>query len=359
MKKVLGLLALAVLGIFGLAACTGQTYEIALITDVGNIDDESFNQGAWEGVVEYAEENEISYEYFQPSEDSNAARIEQIENAIDKGAKIVVCPGYLFETAIYEVQNDYPDVAFLLLDGEPHDADYNYETADNVHNVLYKEEQSGFLAGYGAVMDGYRELGFVGGMAVPAVVRFGYGYIQGADYAAQELGLDDGAINIKYYYADAFEGSAALETKMDGWYEAGTEVVFACGGGLYTSVVAAAENTEDGKVIGVDVDQGHISDVVITSAMKNLTGSVVMALEAFFENDEEWPEEYAGETAVLGVTNDGVGLPTNDDSWRFDSFTVSEYEAIFQDLVDGEVTVSDDTETEPTTSAKVTVDYDA
>ncbi len=358
MKKVLGLLALAVLGIFGLAACTGQTYDIALITDVGNIDDESFNQGAWEGVVEYAEENDISYEYFQPSEDSNAARIEQIENAIGKGAKIVVCPGYLFETAIYEVQYDYPDVAFLLLDGEPHDADDNYDTAENVHNVLYKEEQSGFLAGYAAVKEGFRELGFVGGMAAPAVVRFGYGYVQGADYAAQELELADDAVNIKYYYADAFEGSPGLESKMDGWYSGGTEVVFACGGGLYTSVVAAAENAEK-AVIGVDVDQSHISDVIITSAMKNLTGSVVTALEAFFENEEDWPEEYAGETAVLGVTNDGVGLPTNDEAWRFDNFTQTEYDAIFQDLEDGTVTVSDDTENEPTTSAKVNVDYDA
>jgi len=359
MKKVLGVLFVALIAVVAFVSCTAKTYEIALVTDVGNIDDKSFNEGAWNGVKEYAEANDKTYAYYRPSEDSNAARVETIETAIEKGAKVVVCPGYLFETAIYEVQSDHPDVAFLLLDGTPQAGDYTtYFTAENTHNVLYQEEQAGFLAGYAAVQDGYRELGFVGGMAVPAVVRYGFGFVQGAEYAAEELELTAGDVNIKYYYANAFAGSDALETKMDGWYADGTEVVFACGGKLYTSVVAAAENTTDGKVIGVDVDQWAESTRIITSAMKGLTVSVVDALTAFYDNEMAWPADLAGETATLGADTNGVGLPTAETSWGFETFTVAAYEAIFADLAEGTVVVSNDIVNEPTVTL-VTVDYEA
>ncbi|MCK5732210.1 MAG: BMP family ABC transporter substrate-binding protein [Tenericutes bacterium] len=334
------------------------TYEIALVTDVGNIDDKSFNEGAWNGVLQYATDNDITYTYYRPTEDSDAARVESIDAAIAAGAKVVVCPGYLFETAIYEVQGDNPDVAFLLLDGEPHTADYaTYETLDNTHNVLYQEEQAGFLAGYAAVMDGYRELGFMGGMAVPAVIRFGYGYVQGADYAADELDLTAGDVNIKYGYADAFWASPELETKMDLWYSGGTEVVFAAGGGLYLSVVAAAENTTNGKVIGVDVDQVAESARIITSAMKGLTTSVYDALGEFYDNSMAWPTELAGVTSVLGATTGGIGLPIATASWGFDTFTIAQYDAIFALLVDGTVVVSPAIDAAPTVTL-VTVDYE-
>lgn len=184
-----------------LTACKAKdTYELALVTDVGNIDDKSFNEGAWNGVKQYAEANKITYAYYRPSEDSTAARVETIKTAIDKGAKTVVCPGYLFEEAIYEVQDQFPKVNFLLLDGTPHTPDYStFKTSPNVHCILYQEEQAGYLAGYAAVMDGYTKLGFLGGMAVPAVVRYGYGYIQGADAAAAKLGLAPGSVEIKYW----------------------------------------------------------------------------------------------------------------------------------------------------------------
>ncbi len=334
------------------------TYEIALVTDVGNIDDKSFNEGAWNGVVQYATDNDISYTYYRPTEDSDAARVESIDAAIAAGAKVVVCPGYLFETAVYEAQAAHPTIAFLLLDGEPHTADYvTYETKENTHNILYQEEQAGFLAGYAAVMDGYRELGFMGGMAVPAVIRFGYGYVQGADYAADELGLTAGDVNIKFGYADAFWASPELETKMDLWYSGGTEVVFAAGGGLYLSVVAAAENTTDGKVIGVDVDQVAESDRIITSAMKGLTSSVYGSLSRFYDNSMTWQALYAGKTSVLGAITGGIGLPTADASWGFDTFTVADYDAIFALLVDGTVVVGTAIDAAPTVSL-VTVEYD-
>ena len=359
MKKLLVLGLIAMFSVVLVSCGQSETFEIALVTDVGNIDDKSFNEGAWNGVIQYAEANDKTYAYYRPTEDSNAARVEQIEAAIEKGAKIVVVPGYLFETAIYEVQGNYPEVSFLLLDGTPQVGDYaTYFTAENTHNVLYQEEQAGFLAGYAAVMEGYRELGFVGGMDVPAVVRYGFGYVQGADYAAAELELTAGDVNISYYYAGAFAPSPDLETKMDLWYnDADTplEVIFACGGKLYLSVVASAENF-NGEVIGVDVDQHAESTTIITSAMKGLTTSVVDSLTAFYNNDMEWPSDYAGETAVLGAANDGVGLPTNDDAWRFENFTVAQYNTIFAKLIDGSVLVSNDIANQPTVTL-VTVDY--
>ncbi len=353
MKKLIALL-MAVVLVCSFASCgSGEddgTYEIALITDVGNIDDKSFNEGAWNGVKEYAEENKISYNYYRPSEDSTAARIETIGTAIEKGAKVVVCPGYLFEEAIYEVQDIYPEVSFLLLDGEPHDADYNYKTSSNVHCILYQEQWAGFFAGYAAVADGYTKLGFMGGMDVPAVIRYGYGFVQGAEYAAKVLDLPAGTVEINYWYTGSFSASDEIKVKAAGWYTEGTEVIFSCGGGIYLSIVGAAEETENGKVIGVDVDQAAESERIITSAMKNLTGSVELALTDLYANGGTWSEEDAGTTANLGIEDNCVGIPTDESSWRFNTYTVDEYNVLYDMAVNGEVAVSSDTTTVPTTS---------
>ena len=363
MKKVLAML-LAVLLVVSFVACGSGggkkedgTYEIALVTDVGNIDDKSFNEGAWNGVKAFAEANKKTYNYYRPSEDSTAARIETIGTAIEKGAKVVVCPGYLFEEAVYEVQDIYPDVKFLLLDGEPHTADYSvYNTGANTHNILYKEEQAGFLAGYAAVMDGYRKLGFTGGMAVPAVIRYGYGFVQGADAAAQVLGLAKGDVTMKYWYAGGFAPTDEIKVKASGWYTDGTEIIFSCGGGIYLSVVAAAEEAANAKVIGVDVDQAGESALIITSAMKELANSVQLSLEALYGNNMEWPAEYAGTTANLGAAEGCVGLPTAADSWRFATYTVDEYEVLFNMVKNGEMPISNATDVAPATQI-VEVDY--
>ncbi|NCC75288.1 MAG: BMP family ABC transporter substrate-binding protein [Clostridia bacterium] len=340
-----------------LSACKPKdTYEIALVTDVGNIDDKSFNEGAWNGVKDYAEANKITYAYYRPSEDSTAARVETIKTAIDKGAKAVVCPGYLFEEAIYEVQDLFPKVNFLLLDGEPHTPDYStYKTSSNVHNILYREEQAGYLAGYAAVMDGYTKLGFLGGMAVPAVVRYGYGYVQGAEAAAQEMGLAPGSVEIKYWYSGVFAPNDDIKTKMSGWYTEGTEVVFACGGGIYLSATAAAD-AAGGKVIGVDVDQSAESPTIITSAMKGLTESVKLALGSLYANKGTWDAEHSGKTAVLGAAENCVGLPTAANSWRLTKFTVDEYNTLFGNMQSGSLAVSNVIDTQPAVSV-CTVDY--
>jgi basic membrane protein A len=256
------------------------------------------------------------------------------------------------------MQTAYPDVNFLLLDGEPHTADYaTYETTSNTYCILYKEEQAGYLAGYAAVKEGYTKLGFLGGMAVPAVVRYGYGYVQGADAAAQEMGLNQGDVTMKYWYSGVFAPSDDIKTKMDGWYTEGSEVVFSCGGGIYLSCVAAAE-AAGGKVIGVDVDQSAESDLIITSAMKALSTSVDLALTSLYANGGTWDSDHAGATAHLGAAEDCIGLPTAEGSWRLTKFTVDEYNALYAKLKDGSIVVdnSSDVNVTPTTSI-VTVDY--
>ena len=356
MKKVIAILLVLAM-VLAVAACKkAETYEIALITDVGNIDDKSFNQGAWEGVKAYAEANKKTYNYYRPSEDSTQAREETIKTAIEKGAKVVVCPGYLFEDAIYDVQGMYPDAQFLLIDGEPHTADYStYETKSNTHCILYQEEQAGYFAGYAAVMEGYTKLGFLGGMAVPAVIRYGYGFVQGANDAAKEKG-NAADVSVKYWYCGSFSPSDDIKTKMSGWYTEGTEVVFSCGGGIYLSAVAAAEEA-GAKVIGVDVDQSAESELIITSAMKELSTSVVLSLTDLYANNGTWPEAYAGKTAKLGAADKCVGLPTAEGSWRMTNFTVDQYNALFEQVKSGAITISDASDVENPPAVDIAVDY--
>lgn len=354
MKKLLTTLltATAVAGsLFALTSCEAKTYELALVTDVGDIDDESFNQTSWEALKDYAEEKKLSYSYYRPTADSTDARIKSIEQSIKKGAKIVVCPGYLFEQAIFNVQDKYPDVKFVLLDGTPHNGDYNHKTSKNVVSIIYQEQISGFAAGYAAVKDGYKKLGFVGGMAVPAVQRFGSGYIQGAEQAAKEMKLTDA--ELQYYYAGAFQKTDDATAKAKGWYAAGTEVIFACGGKVYQSVQEACENNTSRKWIGVDVDQHSVDkDRVITSAFKGLRNSVQSALEIYSANT--W-EDIGGKVFNLGLNaklgnveaKDYVGLPTADASWGFKTFTKANYEELLNKIKDGTYTISDSTTAAP------------
>lgn len=324
-------------------------YELALVTDLGTIDDKSFNQGAWEGLKKYAEENGISYKYYQPQEGTTDSYIETIGLAIEGGAKLVVCPGFLFEEPVYTVQKQYPDVHFILMDGEPHDADYNYETAENVMPILFQEDQAGYLAGYAVVKDGYTKLGFMGGMAVPAVIRYGYGFVQGADAAAQDLGVD---VEMMYNYTGNFSATPEAQAMAASWYQNGTEVIFGCGGQVGNSVMAAAEEA-GAKVVGVDVDQSSESDTIITSAMKKLSVSVYDGIKAYY--DGSFP---GGKTTVFTAENDGVGLPM--ETSKFEKFTQADYDALFAKLQGGEITIQngiDDSTTADLTLGKTTVKF--
>ncbi len=366
MKKTkIAISMVALLSVAGLASCgesNSKTYEYALITDVGDIDDESFNQTAWEATKEFAEKNNKTVNYYRPTEDSNSARIVSIDQAVKKGAKVVICPGYLFETPVYEAQTKYPDVKFVLLDGNPHTEDYlTYETKDNTVGMTFQEEISGFFAGYAAVKEGNRDLGFCGGMAVPAVQRFGSGFVQGADAAASELNVD---VTVKYYYAGAFQATDEATAKMKTWYTGNIDTVFACGGKVYQSVVEGIKSGKSSATwIGVDVDQSSVSDKVLTSATKGLKAAVTSSLECYLNNS--W-SDIGGQSYNLGLASefgkldkkDYVELPTSSKAWRFSKFTTSEYETLVSDVKNGKKAVSNDTSKEPTVSSHTKVTYE-
>lgn len=346
MKKILTIALAIMLVVVSLTGCSGSKgHEIALITDKGNIDDKSFNQGSWEGVVEFAKAEKISHTYIKPEDASDTGYLEAIDLAVEGGAKVVVTPGFLFEVAVYEAQSKYPDVKFILLDGAPHPADsWDADIKENVASIFYAEEESGYLAGYAAVMDGMKNLGFMGGMAVPAVQAFGYGYLQGAEDAAEELGLADGAIKAIYHYTGNFEENDTNKATASTMYQEGMEVIFACGGSVGKSVMAAAAEAET-KVIGVDVDQRYDSETVITSATKGLAASVVQVLESIYKTNS-W-ENFAGKSTVFNAANDGVGLPTvvigdekADAFDRFESFTKEQYEGLFENLKNGKISIT-------------------
>ena len=298
--------------------------EIAMIADGGTIDDKGFNQGTYEGVKQYGEEKGISYKYYKPVEKTTDAYLSAMELAIEGGAKIIVAPGFRFTEAMYIAQDTWPDTKFVLLDGVP---TQNGESKTNANTVgiQYAEEQAGFLAGYAAVVEGYKKLGFMGGVATPAVVRYGYGYIQGAEAAAKELGVTD--VEINYYYTGTFDATPETQTLAATWYQNGTEIIFACGSGVGQSVMAAAD-ASSGKSIGVDIDWAEESETVVTSAMKSLSGTVYQMLDKF--STDSFP---GGENIVMDASNEGVELPM--ETSRFEKFDQAQYDELYKKLADG------------------------
>ena len=362
MKKFLALL-LAVFMVVGLFAACGKRatgadsipdemtskdgkYEIAFITDVGQLKDKSFNQGTYDGVKLYASANNKSYKYYMPANGDQATdddRIAAMEAACNNGAKIVIAAGFMQANALTAAATKYPDVKFVFIDGWP-------LGLDNVAAISFQEEQSGYLAGYAAVMEGYTKMGFTGGGGGtnPACQRFGYGFVQGAEAAAAAKNVK---VEVKYSWAHGanFNASNELQTMATGWYQNGTEVIFCCGGSMFLSVAAAA-GAEDGKVIGVDVDQSSQSPTVITSAMKGLADSVQWALGKFYSDKFS---ELGGKLSALGAKDNAVGLPTA--TWSLKKWSVKDYEALLAKLVDGSIVVDTTLVEYPQNTANVTV----
>ena len=345
-------------------------YAVAMITDYGDITDQSFNQTTYEACKAFCEDNGVQFSYFKPAGDNTADRVAMIEKAVDEGYNVIVMPGYAFGGAIVEAAPEFPDVKFIALDvakgdlleagvakaGESYD--YNpdnwdlekYVDMSNVYCAIYQEELCGYMAGYAAVKLGYKSLGFLGGMAVPAVIRYGYGFVQGVDAAAADLGLSD--VTVKYVYGGQFFGDADITAVMDTWYAGGTEVVFACGGGIYTSAVDAAKKA-NGKVIGVDVDQAGVianyagvDGLTVTSAMKGLYPATYDTLNDVIINGN-WAN-YVGQIATLGLVSaddpeaNYVQIPMGEGTQWSDSFTQDDYKAMVADMYNGVITVSND-----------------
>ena len=361
MKKILALL-LALCMVFALAACgqsaapaaeeaapaeaapaeTASGAKVAMITDYGDITDQSFNQTTYEACKAFSEANGLDFSYFKPVSDSDEDRVSMIESAIDQGYNVVVMPGYAFGKAIETTASEYPDITFIALDVSAGDFSADYVIPSNLYSAVYQEELCGYMAGVAAVKLGYTKLGFLGGMAVPAVVRYGYGFVQGADAAAAEIGAD---VTLKYAYGNQFYGDADITAAMDTWYADGTEVVFACGGGIFTSAGEAAAKV-GAKVIGVDVDQAGTIDglygegMTVTSAMKGLAATVNTQLSAVLDG------------AFKGGMVENLGLVSNVPEENYvqlagstqfgEGFTAEDYAALVASMFAGDVTVSND-----------------
>ena len=367
MKKFLALLLAMMMVVFTFGAvaetvdpdtlpdeCASEngTYKIAFVTDVGQLKDKSFNQGTWNGVKAYAVENGMSYKYYQPANGDQATdddRYDAMKAAVEGGAKVVVCAGFMQEAALTKAATEYPDAKFIFIDGYP-------IGLDNVAPIAFKEEQSGYFAGYAVVMDGFTKLGFCGGGGGtnPACCRYGYGFAQGAEAAAAELGVE---VELKYswQYGASFSASPELQTMAKGWYETGTEIIFACGGSMFASITAAAAEN-DGYVVGVDVDQSFDSDTVVTSALKGLSNATEWAIAKCYDGSFA---EIGGIATSLGANDNAVGLPT--ETWSFETYHVEEYEAAMEAMKAGELVVDDQAPTEGGIAdvefAHVTIDY--
>ena len=378
MKKFLALM-LALVMALSLVACGQQkqpdvqepdntgdtaevTYKVAMITDYGDITDQSFNQTTYEACKAFAEANGVDFQYFKPAGDNTADRVAMIESAIDQGYNVIVMPGYAFGAAIAETAPNFSDVKFIALDVSAGDLGEGFVVPANLYCAVYQEELCGYMAGYAAVKLGYKNLGFLGGMAVPAVQRYGYGFVQGVDAAAAELELTD--VKLNYAYGNQFFGDADITAAMDTWYAGGTEVVFACGGGIYTSAVDAAKKVEGAKVIGVDVDQAGVianyaagegadaatvegyKALTVTSAMKGLYPATYDTLTDVIVNGN-W-EKYSAKIDTLGLVSaddpaaNYVQIPMESTQWADGAFTQDDYKALVKAMFDGTLTVSND-----------------
>ena len=384
MKKIMALL-LALVMVLSLTACGGSEapaadapaaaseFKVAMVTDYGDITDQSFNQTTWEACLKFGETTGTEVKYYKPTTNDTAGRVASVELAIAEGYNVIVMPGYAFGGTIAEVSGNYPDIKFIALDvakgdlletavalkGESYD--YNpdnwtltdYVHMDNVYCAIYQEELSGYMAGYAAVKLGYTKLGFLAGMAVPAVMRFGYGYVQGVDAAAKELGI---TVDMKYAYGNQFFGDADITAVMDTWYQGGTQIVFACGGGIWTSAAEAAKKV-GGKLIGVDTDQKPVIDgqfgegMTITSAMKGLAPTTIDTLTDVVVNGK-WAD-YAGKIVSLGLVSEDPAanyVQLSSTTQFGDAFTEADYSAMVKGMFDGSIKVSNDISAEPATT---------
>lgn len=370
MKKKVLLVTLLVVAIvascFAFTACDKKgdnkgddsKMKVAMITDYGDITDQSFNQTTYEASKAFCEANGLKFKYYKPAGDNTEARVASVEQAIQEGFNVIVMPGYAFGATVVEVAETNPDVTFVALDVSKGDLGDNYTIPSNVATFVYREEISGFMAGYAAVKEGYKKLGFLGGMAVPAVIRFGYGFVQGVNAAAVEMNIAN-EVSVNYVYGGKFNGTPEITAAMDTWYENGTEVVFACGGGIFTSACEAAKKVH-GKVIGVDSDQSYVinkyeAGMCVTSAMKGLAPTVNTVLQAI--KDGNW-KKYSGTVSNMGMVSgtdaslNYVQLPT--DTWSMTKFTKANYAELVSKIFDGTIKISDAIDKMPTTTITVT-----
>lgn len=323
--------------------------KVGMVTDSGSIDDKSFNQGTWEGIKQYEDENgTIEIQYLQPEGEEHVDYVNAIRDLVDTGYEVIVTPGYMFETAINEVAQTYPEITFILIDGYPHEeGDYDFVEYDNVVSIFFAEHEAGFLAGVSAAMSSETgKLGFIGGMEIPAVQKFGWGYQAGVEYANANLGTD--AEIIEYQYQGTFSDVDAGKQLAAGMYDKGIDVIFHAAGGVGVGVINEAKERaiegEDVYVIGVDVDQyddgiyDGENSVILTSAMKRVDTAAYDYIDAILNGN--FP---GGQIIDLYLDDEGVGLPTENPNMSDEALDT--VEEVKQLIIDGEIVVPDDEDT--------------
>ncbi|MGI6767152.1 MAG: BMP family lipoprotein [Lentihominibacter sp.] len=311
-------------------------YEIAMITDDSLVMDGGHSEAAWNAITEFGAGNGISHKYYKATEATKKAYKGAINTAVEKGAKVIVFDGYTFDDTAVSFEDDYSDVNFVVLNATPVDEETGkVGIADNITAIHFESEQTGFLAGYAAVAEGYTRLGFIGESEVDLISGFGYGYVKGADRAAGEAGID---VEIRYLYCDAETAADAFDMART-WYEEGTEVIFACGHGVEKEIIRAAESAE-GKVIGSCLEKTDLSDTVIATAVHDIKTALERALYDYKEGELE-----TGVIITYDVNNSGVYLAVAED--RMINFGSADAEALREAIADGEINVKMENITDP------------
>lgn len=356
MKKKIISLALSALMVTGLVGCGSNdsnsgnsgnssetTLKVGMVTDSGTIDDKSFNQGTWEGIIEAEKNLGIEKNYMQPGGETEANYLTEIQNLYDAGYKFIVTPGFKFETAIYKAQEQYKDAQFVIIDGEPNDGKDNYVVGDNTVAIYFAEEQSGFAAGVAAAVELQTgDLGFIGGMEIPAVQKFNYGFQQGVAYANEHFGSNVTIKAENVVYSGSFSDTALGQQLAAQMYDRGVKVIFTAAGGTGMGAITEAKtravNGEEAWIIGVDSDQyadgiyeGNKS-VILTSAIKKVNVASYKMIEAELNN--EFP---GGQSLIFDAKNDAVGIP--EENPNLSDETVSKVSEVLEAIKSGQIEV--------------------
>ncbi len=312
MKKF-SIFALCAMLVFGLTACGGSSddkkddsackVKIGFVTDMGGIDDRSFNQGSWEGIKKFAEDEKLGDDCITYLESkAEADYVSNLTQLSEDGYDLVVAAGYLFEDAMKDVSAQFPETKFLIIDA--------VVEADNVQSAVFAAHEGSYLAGMAAAMEakelGSDSVGFIGGMEGPVIGAFQAGFEQGALAANPD-------VKIYVDYAGSYDDAGKAKTLAAKQYDAGAKVIYAAAGNAGNGVIQEAqERTEKGDkvfTVGVDRDQyedGKMADgdsVILTSALKRVDVSTYDACKQVLDGD------FKAETITYNFDLDGVGYP--------------------------------------------------
>lgn len=347
LKKGLGILTILLVVVLVVVGCgkKSEGLKIGMVTDAGTIDDKSFNQGTWEGVVMAGEEFKLETKYLKPVGTTEADYMKEIGNLYDAGFKFIVCPGFKFETAIFQAQDKYKDAKFVIIDGNPHAGDFVPVVKENTVAIFFAEHESGFVAGVATALQLQEgELGYIGGMEIPAVQKFNWGFQQGVAYANANLGTNMVIKPENVIYQGSFDNVAAGQQLAAQMYDRGVKAIFAAAGGVGIGAINEAKSRvkagEEVWVVGVDVDQyaegiyDGDKSIILTSAMKQIHTATFDMIKA--EKDGEFP---GGQILTFDAKNDGIGIPAENPNL---SDEVEEKVAeVYEKLKSGEITVAD------------------